>query len=369
MNDTSLGDSFPRNHDDVDTTKVLLVEDNVGFAYGVRDALVRQSAERFEVMEARTLADALEILQREEVDVVLLDLGLPDSSRLSTFSRTYACASDTAIIILTVLNDDGVAMQAVRAGAQDYLVKSEVEGNLLVRSIRYAIERNSVGKSLRELSGRLLQVQEAERRRIARDLHEMPAQDLAALSMNLATLQELAVDMPQEARHLISECMASVSDCSKQLRTMSYLLRPPLLDELGLAVAVRDYADGFARRSGIRVDLELPRELPRLDRDTAITLFRVMQESLTNVHMHSGSATASVRFECVDDEVRLEVSDAGRWCLPHDRVATDGVEGLGVGIAGMQERLRQLRGHLDIEGTEQGTTVRARTPLLEARDE
>jgi signal transduction histidine kinase len=342
----------------------LLVEDSEGFAYFIRDVLMRKNVGRFELKEATTLADGLAALLSDSVDVILLDLGLPDSTRIETFKRVHAASPETPVIILTVLNDDDVALEAMRTGAQDYLIKDQITENLLLRSIRYALERARSQKTLHQLSARLLELQDEERRRVARALHESTAQSLAALSLNLSALQSRADALPRDLRELIEESAGFVDGCSQEVRTMSYLLHPPLLDEMGLSGAVREYVDGFAGRSGIRVDLELPADLERLPRETETALFRVMQECLTNIHRHSGSPTASVQIAREERGITLNVRDAGRGAA--GRTPADG-EGasivFGVGIAGMQERLRQLGGRLHIQSSEKGTAVSAFFPF------
>jgi len=343
--------------------RVLVVEDNRGFAYFLNDVLTRQHQNEFEVQAVASVAEALAILDAGTIDVILLDLGLPDCGGFETFSRIQSHASQTPIIILTVLDDDETALRAMRAGAQDYLVKNEVEKTLLVRTIRYAIERSQVEEKLRRLSGRLLQLQDEERRRIARALHDLTAQNLAALSMTLTMLNAAIENPGHEIKALLADSLSYVSKCSAELRTMSYLLHPPLLDELGLADVMREYADGFATRSGIRVDLELPHELPRSDKDAETTLFRVMQESLANILQHSGSRTASIRAYVTDTDIGIDVKDAGKG-IPAEQLEgmAGGGVGLGVGIAGMRERVRQLGGRLRIESGKNGTTVTASLP-------
>jgi signal transduction histidine kinase len=344
--------------------RVLLIEDNAGFAYFIRDILMRLHAGQFVLDEARLLREGLARLRRGGVDLVLLDLGLPDSAREETFAGVQAVAEGVPILVLTVVEDDAIALQTMRAGAQDYLVKDQVDQSLLVRAIRYALERARSEAALHQLTARLLELQDEERRRIARDLHDSTAQNLAALSMNLSILQRQAAQLEPDARALLAETRAFADRCAQELRTTAYLLHPPLLDELGLAGAVRDYADGFADRSGIRVDLELPPGLERLPREVETTLFRVMQESLTNIHRHSGSPTASIRFQRSKGEISMEVRDKGNGlAAPVEPGAAGGLEGVGVGIAGMRERLRQLGGRLEIHSGGGGTTVCATLPI------
>jgi signal transduction histidine kinase len=345
--------------------RVLLIEDNQGFAYFVRDLLTRKNPGRYTIEHAATLADGLAKLEKGATDIILLDLGLPDSARMDTFTRVRDRYSDIPVIILTVLDDDEVARHAVRAGAQDYLVKDRVDGPLLVRAIAYAIERARSEHALHELSARILQLQDEERRRVARELHDATAQNLAALSMNLALLSRQQDHLSREAVAALRDSMACADQCARELRTMSYLLHPPLLDEVGLVSAVREYTDGFAARSGIRVTLDLPPSLDRLPTEAETTLFRVMQESLANIHRHSGSASAAIRLTLEDGGVRLEVRDAGHG-IPPGKMGEDGVSGMGVGIRGMIERVHQLGGQLRVDTGPTGTTVTATLPLGKA---
>ena len=282
---------------------------------------------------------------------------------MDTFARIHARFADVPVIILTVLDDDEVARRAVRAGAQDYLVKERIDGQLLVRAIAYAIERARSERALHELSARILQLQDEERRCVARELHDATAQNLAALTMNLAILARHMETLNPEAAAALRDSMVCADQCVRELRTTSYLLHPPLLDEIGLICAVREYADGFAARSGIRLDLELPAALDRLPMAAETALFRVIQESLANIHRHSGSPSAAVRLVAEDGAVRLEVRDAGCGIPPEKLSEHGGVCGVGVGIRGMLERVRQLGGQLHLDTGQSGTTVTATLPL------
>jgi PAS domain S-box-containing protein len=218
-------------------------------------------------------------------------------------------------------------------------------------------------ESLRQLSGRLLQLQDEERRRIARDLHDSTGQKLVALTLDLTVLGAVATKLPPKASAAVNECLVLAEQISSEIRTLSYLLHPPLLDEVGLASAVQWYIDGFTRRSNIRVNLEFPPQVPRLKHELEITFFRILQEALTNVHRHSGSKVASVRFGLNHDGVTLEVQDSGRRV---DRTSLlpsgEGGGTLGVGIRGMQERVRQLGGQFEVNSNSGGTTIRATLP-------
>lgn len=218
--------------------------------------------------------------------------------------------------------------------------------------------------SLHQLSARLLRLQDEERRHLARELHDTTAQKLAILLLNLKRLDAQTPILSPTAKATLGDCHALAGQCADELRTLSYLLHPPLLDELGLPGAVRDYADGFARRSGLRVDLEVSPSLDRLPREMELSLFRVLQESLTNVHRHSGSRTVSIRLIEMNGEVWLEIEDTGRGLRPNADPASGQVSPnkLGVGIVGMRERLRELGGRLELESTGRGTMVKAILP-------
>lgn len=218
-------------------------------------------------------------------------------------------------------------------------------------------------QSLRELSGRLLQLQDEERRRIARDLHDSTGQKLVALNLDLNVALKQAGDLSPKMTATLAECCDLAEQCAGDIRTLSYLLHPPLLDEAGLSSAARWFVDGFARRSKIRVDLEVSSELGRMHQEIELALFRILQESLTNVHRHSGSPTAMVRFLLENGTVTLEVEDKGRSLKqPTDSARKKPVEMLGVGIRGMRERVRQLGGILELLSNSDGTLIRAKLP-------
>lgn len=224
-------------------------------------------------------------------------------------------------------------------------------------------------EALRQLSTRLLELQDEERRRIARDLHDVTGQKLALQCIALSRMTRLlSPTANEETRESISQCLDLTNQISEEIRTLSYLLHPPLLDELGLPAAVKWYAQGFQKRAGIRVDVEIPRNLRRLRPDTEVALFRVVQESLTNVHRYSGSRTAYVRIRVDEDEFKLEVGDFGKG-MPAEKVKAaggGGVAPLGVGIQGMKQRIRQLSGQLEIDSAlGKGTVVTATLPLQE----
>ena len=224
-------------------------------------------------------------------------------------------------------------------------------------------ERRRIEESLHRLSARLLQLQDEERRHIARELHDSTAQTLFALSIKLRLISESESPGDAESKQLMGESRQLADQCLAEMRTMSYLLHPPSLDDLGLLPACRSLAKGFTERSGILVDMDLPAKLDRLPQEVETALFRVIQESLSNIHRHSGSKNARIQLSADEDSIHLEVSDQGRGFVNEmlDQVIDN--TRIGVGIAGMQARVRQLGGRLEVRSTSKGTTVIATLPL------
>jgi two-component system, NarL family, sensor kinase len=218
--------------------------------------------------------------------------------------------------------------------------------------------------SLRQLSARLLKLQDEERRRIARDLHDTTGQKIAVLSMTLDRLAKLVDAKKVDVKDALTESRDVVGKIGEEIRTLSYLLHPPLLDECGLASAVLWYAEGFKKRSGIHLGVSIDDELVRLTTDAETALFRVLQESLTNVHRYSGSPNAEIRIFQSGNKVHLEIVDHGKGVKAGtDRPSFAGAPTLGVGIPGMRERIRQLGGQLEVEFSNEGTRVHASLPV------
>jgi signal transduction histidine kinase len=251
--------------------------------------------------------------------------------------------------------------------AHDDLEQRVIERTLELQQKNVQIQKQAArleaaNQGLRELSARLLHVQDEERRRIARDLHDSTGQVLVLLSMNLSALQEPATAVDPEIGKAICENLAIVNQVSGELRTISYLLHPPLLDEMGLLSALHWFADGFEQRSGIKVNLELDPEFKRISRDLETAIFRVVQESLTNIHRHAESPTATIRLEQDGDRVTLQIEDAGKG-IPAEKLSEITSAGLaGVGLRGMRERIENFRGAFDITSSEKGTCIRVSIP-------
>lgn len=223
-------------------------------------------------------------------------------------------------------------------------------------------ERLRAEQELLSLTARLFTLQDEERRRIARELHDGAAQNLFGITINLGNLEKHKSNTAETSR-LIVECQSLAEQSLQEMRTFSYLLHPPILDQAGLALALQWYVEGFTKRSGIYVDLIVIEDIGRLPLEVETALFRIVQESLTNIRRHSGSETASIRLEKKGGEVLLEIADRGSGMPTHGSAdSIESIADLGVGIPGMRQRLRQLGGRLQIESTAEGTTVVAVVP-------
>jgi signal transduction histidine kinase len=216
-------------------------------------------------------------------------------------------------------------------------------------------------QSLRSLTARLLQLQDEERRRFSRELHDSLGQYLAGVKMNLDMFSN-----SQPSDRLLSEAIQLLDQSIAETRTISHLLHPPLLDEAGFSSAAKWYLEGFAQRSGIAVKMDLPEAVGRLPKSIELGLFRILQESLTNIHRHSGSSRADVALNLFPNKVVLEVRDYGKG-IPRELLESFRIKGtsFGVGLAGMRERVRELGGKVEIQSKSPGSSISVTVPLLE----
>ena len=228
---------------------------------------------------------------------------------------------------------------------------------------------NQANESLRELSGRLQQMRDEEHRRIARELHDSVGQSLAALSMNLSILRQQSTKLDPAGVRALDDNAAMVEQISREIRTISHLLHPPLLDAAGLASALRWYVEGFSERSRIQCHLEIPEQLRRLSPEMEIAIFRMVQECLTNIHRHSGGNCATVCVREQDCAISVTVEDQGKGIPEQKQIDISTSGRTGVGFRGMRERLRQLGGTLEIHSDGAGTKVSAELPLLPSNAE
>jgi two-component system NarL family sensor kinase len=217
---------------------------------------------------------------------------------------------------------------------------------------------------LQQLTSRLMALQDEERRRIARELHDSAGQYLAGMTMNLRALMHDSATLGEAHTARVADSLAMAELCTAEIRTISYLLHPPLLDEVGLASAISWYVDGFSQRSGIQVRLEIQDDIGRLPQDLENALFRIVQQSLANIHRHSGSQVAEIKILLDAENLLAEICDQG--CGIAQEMLDgfhDGTRLVGVGMAGMRERIRDMGGHFEIRSSDKGTTIAVRLPL------
>lgn len=299
------------------------------------DFLARISGRR------RTMSDMLRNMESMEDDLL--------QQRLTTWHRLF--------VRLVVILAGCFTLALLLLFFNFVLLFREIER----RKQQELIEKNNA-ESYKMLSARILELQDVERRRIARELHDSVGQFLAGLKINLGRLQRREAEAVAPSNPLLLESIDLTDRAIGEVRTISHLLHPPLLDELGFHSAARWYAEGFAKRSGVQVNLQLAEIVERLPREIELALFRVLQESLTNVHRHAKASRVDIDVECTDDKVILVVSDDGKGLNRDVLLRFRSGHAGGIGLAGMRERLAELGGTLSVESGPQGTQIRATLP-------
>jgi signal transduction histidine kinase len=350
----------------IQTLKVLLVEDRDSDAQLVRAALcdLRDRdlyAPVFDIRSAPRLSGAITCLAQETFDVILLDLSLPDSQSLEhSFACIHERAPNVPIIVLTGLGDEGLGLKMIRDGAQDFLVKSRVERYLLVKAIRYAIERKRSEQAQAQLRLKLVSVQEGERHRIARELHDQMGQSLAALMLGLKSLAHLY--QPNEQASLQFQQLQNIAnDLAKDVHSLALDLRPTALDDLGLVEALSNYLEGWSSRWQVPADFHSHgftdrRLAPHLE----TTIYRIAQQALTNVARHARARTVSLILEWADDRVVVVIEDDGCG-FDIEAVRKNQEKEQRLGLLGMEERVALVGGRLAIESAPgRGTSVYVR---------
>lgn len=294
------------------------------------------------------------------------------------------------VVLLSACAGEESRVEGLQAGADDYLIKPFSARELLARinarleiarlqrvltetletQVRartqelesQTIELMKQSEDIRNLSAHILEIQDEERRRIAREFHDSAGQTLTALGLSLAELAQRAEVISPELAKRGKEIEGMVQQLHREIRTTSYLLHPPLLDEAGLKSALSWYAHGVGERSGMEIDISIPDDFGRLPADVELAMFRVVQECLTNIHRHSGSKTARISLSRVGKQVCVEVRDQGKG-MPPERLAEIQSRGSGVGIRGMRERLRHFSGEMKIDSSDTGTCVSVTLPV------
>jgi signal transduction histidine kinase len=401
--DAARWEPLRTSHPGNGTIRVLTVDDNDATRYSVVQAL-RDAG--YEVSEARTGAEAL-ARAAELPDLITLDVHLPDMSGFQVCRQIKTNPATNHIPILhlsATAIDPESRVQGLESGADAYLAEpidqaeivatvgallrlkqaettarqqaeaaeaakgalSQLNATLELRVNERTAELKTANASLRELSARLLQMQDEERRRIARELHDSVGQLLAAISMNMAVVEREQDKLSPEGRKAFQENRSFVQQILRGIRTISHLLHPPLLDESGLPSALGWYVEEFSERSGIAVTLNCSPSVGRFPSDIETAIFRIVQECLGNIHRHAQSPTAAISLETCDSGVKLVVSDRGRGISADKQFHLSQGARAGVGMRGMQERTAQLAGQLKIESNGSGTTVTATIPCPRA---
>jgi signal transduction histidine kinase len=388
---------------------ILLVEDSASDAVLLQESLSEGGVGGFRFTHAESWAEAAAHLQQQSFDVLLLDLSLPDSTGSETFVRARAAAPSLPIVVLTGVTDEAVGLEAVRHGIQDYLIKGQAYGRQTARSIRYAIERKQAETALmqaeanlqrerdqldarvrertaelseanralqaeiarrqraeeahRQVLRRLIAAEETERGRVSRELHDRLGQDLTALKLGLQIVGKQR-PCPPAVRGSVSKLQGLTDALMRDIHRLAWELRPAALDDFGLEMALRRYADEWAALSGVPVDFHsLGMTAHRLAPEFETTLYRITREALTNVFRHARARRVSVLVERRAEHVSLIVEDDGQGFDAAAILGASATQGK-LGLLGMQERATLVGGSLEIESNPgAGTTVFVRIPL------
>jgi signal transduction histidine kinase len=321
------------------------------------------------LIKANSAREALEQLLRNDIAVVLMDVSMPeiDGFELAELIRQHPRYQRTAIIFISAVHlTDLDQLNGYRRGAVDYISVPVVPELLRAKVAVFAeLHRKTqqlemLNSELRRLSGTLLTTQDEERRRIARELHDGLGQDLTAVKIMLRGVSQ---ENSEEARKEVVSGVSAIMDRTlQQVRSISYLLHPPLLDEVGLQSALRWYLDGLAKRSGIETSIEVqPEEFPRLAPELETTIFRIIQEALTNVFRHADARSASVKLIRSGNEIVAIVRDDGKGVTDQILEFRPGM--IGVGIGGMRQRVKEFGGELRLRNAAPGTIVEVVIPI------
>jgi signal transduction histidine kinase len=352
---------------------ILMVDDQPGKLLSY-EAILSELGEN--LIKAHSAREALDHLLKNEVAVVLMDVSMPelDGFELADMIRQHPRFQETAIIFISAVHlSDLDRLKAYQRGAVDYisvpivpeLMRAKV--SVFADLHRKTRQMEQLNSELRTLSARLIATQDEERRRIARDLHDSVGQLVAALSMNNGLIQTETENFKPGVAEAVRQNVQLVDQLSREIRTISHLLHPPLLDEVGLLPAIKSFAQGFAVRSNVKVTVDLSPDIGRLAPSVEISIFRIVQECLTNIYRHSGSKTAHLKiWPSRENTLTVQVCDEGRGMPVESRLSASSAKLHGMGLSGMKERVRELGGTLEVHSSEKGTTVVAALPLIGA---
>jgi Signal transduction histidine kinase len=325
------------------------------------------------LVKAASGREALELLLKMDFAVVLMDVSMPelDGFELAEMIRQHPRFQKTAIIFISAVHlTDVDRLKGYERGAVDYISVPIIPELLRARvSVFAELHRKtrqleSLNQELRRLSQSLITAQDEEQRRIARELHDGLGQDLTAAKMMLGAL--IQPHQTSEAKaQVLAEANVMMDRAIQQVRTISHLLHPPLLDEMGLLSALRWYTEGFAKRSGIETTLEVPREFPRLGPEVETAIFKIAQESLTNVFRHAAAQHATLKLDQKDGRVCLSIADDGKGIPGNLEALQPGT--YGIGLIGIKQRVEEQGGQLSLQNGNPGTVIEVAIPLKDAR--
>lgn len=344
---------------------ILMVDDQPGKLL-TYETILSELGEN--LMKARSGMEALELLLKNDIALVLMDVSMPgmDGFETAQMIHEHPRFQNTPIVFISGVHvTDLDRLKGYQFGAVDY-VSVPVVPELLRAKVKVFAELHRKTQQLEILNARVTTLQDEERRSIARELHDSVGQVLAAIGMNSAFVETEAHKLSQEAAKRVSENAALVAEASRQIRTISHLLHPPLLDEAGLASALHWYVEGFSERSKIDATLNIPQAFAGLTKEMELSIFRMVQECLTNIHRHAGSPTAAIRIMQDEACLKVEIEDTGKGIPPEKEAGLCSSAYAGVGLRGMRERLRRLGGTLQIQSNGTGTRVIAVLPVSRA---
>ena len=358
-----MKENTTNNRDTANLINILLIEDNPGDARLIKEYLSEVKNITFNLQICERLSEGIDILESEYIDIILLDLKLPDSEGLKSFDKIFSTAPHVPIIVLTGLNDETTAISAVQKGAQDYLVKDNVEGDLLIRSVRYAIERKRAEEEHQKLleqrirSLAVIDAQENERRRISRELHDGLGQLLSAAKLNIGMIEFAQNQNKDKATEIIKQIDSIISKAIVEARRIAHDLRPTTLDDFGMIPALRILCQEFAKLTGIKVKFQVSQLLERINPKVEIAIYRIIQESFNNIATYAEATEVTLDLFRKENRVYVRVKDNGKG-FDIDSANKTKQPGRGFGLLNMKERTELVGGKIEIlSGVGQGTEI------------